>query len=122
MSEPEYHVRTERWGRAVSGMDTMIATMPKTFYAPGPDGAPALMVRVFGHWLRLIAEKMAADIGEELHHADFVITTEPSVVQARGSMHDCPTCRAGVRRALRSLRENPATELLVGALYWAGPS
>jgi hypothetical protein len=120
MTEPELHIHTDREKRPVSGMDTVIAAMPEQFYID-VRGERSLALTQFGRWLRKLAEKMATDIGEELHHADFVITTEPSVVQSRGSMHDCDTCRAGVRRALRALRENPNQELLVGLLYWAGP-
>jgi hypothetical protein len=122
MSEPALHIRTGREDRKISGMDTLIATMPQGFYAEfGVPGERALKIQQFGEWLRKLAESQAKNLGEELHHADFVITTSPTTVQARGAMHDCEKCRAGVRSALRVLRENPERELLVGALYWAGP-
>lgn len=122
MSEPEIHIRTDLESRPVSGMDTLIATMPEGFYVEfGVPGDRALKIQQFGVWLRKLSESQAKSLGEELHHADFVITTSPATVQARGAMHDCETCRSGVRMALRKLREQPDRELLVGALYWAGP-
>lgn len=105
----------------MSGMDTLIATMPEGFYVEIVRGDRALKIQQFAEWLRKLSEAQAANLGEELHHADYVITTNPATVQARGAMHDCETCRSGVRMALRKLRENPERELLVGALYWAGP-
>lgn len=99
----------------ISGFDTTILVMPKQFYVAG-----ALAVIQFGRFLRELANQQAADLGERLHHADFVITTDPAVVQSRGSMHDCDECRAGVQQALRILRENPKEELIIGQLYWAG--
>jgi hypothetical protein len=104
----------------VTGADTIIATMPQAFYVELGDG-PTLVMQPFARWLRQLSEAQASSLGEQLHHAEFVITTSPSVVQARGSMHDCDECRAGVQAALRSLRDHPDQELLVGALYWAGP-
>ena len=119
MSEPEFRIATGRERRPISGMDTVIATVREDLYAE-VGGQRTLLMRPFARALRGLAEKSARDLGEVLHHAEFVITSSPTTVQARGSMHDCDSCRAGVRRALRALREQPDTELLVGALYWAG--
>jgi hypothetical protein len=116
---PDLSVRTGREYREISGMDTAIAAMPDEFYID-VEGERTLMIQPFMQMVRKLSEKMATDIGEELHHADWIITTDPAVVQAKGSMHDCDVCRAGVRAALRSLRVYPDKELMVGALYWAG--
>jgi hypothetical protein len=102
-------------------MDTCIATMPKQFTADVGDGEHAVLLPQLVRFLRPMFEEFATNLGEELHHAEFVITTDPSTVQAKGSMHDCDECRAGVRRALRALKQHPDRELIVAALYWAGP-
>jgi hypothetical protein len=119
MEEPVISIRTAREKRPISGADTAIATMPQALYAD-IGGEKTLLLRKLGVFLRNQSEQFAADIGEELHHAEWVITTSPATVQARGQLHDCEKCRAGVRAALRKLRENPGEELLVGTLYWAG--
>jgi hypothetical protein len=121
MAEPTFSVMTDRIDRPVAGVDTTILTMPTQFYVTIGDGPPALAVRQFIKAMRDLAEGQAAALGEELHHAEFVITADPVVVEARGALHDCEDCRAGVRRALRSLRENPGQEMVVGTLYWAAP-
>jgi hypothetical protein len=119
MTTPELRVHTGREHREISGMDTAIAVMPDEFYVD-VEGERTLVIQPFMRMLSKLSEKLARDIDEELHHAEWLITTDPSVVQAKGSMHDCDECRTGVRKALRSLRVYPNKELLVGALYWAG--
>jgi hypothetical protein len=119
VTEPEIQIATGRERRPVAGVDTIIAEMREEFYVE-IGGERTLLMRPFARSLRALAEEQARSLGEDLHHAEFVITTSPATVQARGALHDCDACRAGVRRALRTLRENPGTELLVGALYWAG--
>lgn len=119
MSEPEFVVATGRESRPIVGMDTLIAVMRNDFYIE-INGQRTLLVGPFGKSLRQLSEASAWNLGEVLHHAEFVITTSPSTVQARGLMHDCDSCRDGVRRALQKLNESPETEMLVGSLYWAG--
>jgi hypothetical protein len=121
VSDAELHIHTELADRSIIGMDTFIATMPEAFYVD-VAGSRSLKIQQFGRWLRALSEQQARNVGEQLHHADYVITTSPSTVEARGSMHDCESCRAGVRSALRKLIENPTGELIVGSLYWAGPA
>jgi hypothetical protein len=97
-----------------------MAVMREEFYYEF-DGEKVLMIQPFMRSMRRLCEEFAESLGEELHHAEIVITTNPSVVQAKGSMHDCDKCRAAVRKALRMLRVNPDQELIVGVLYWAAP-
>jgi hypothetical protein len=101
-------------------VDTLIVAMPEDFYID-VQGERTLLIQPFTRALRRLMEQQAENLGEQLHHAELWITTSPSVVWAKGSMHDCDACRAGVRRALRELREKPDRELIVGVLYWAAP-
>jgi hypothetical protein len=119
---PRYFVRTIREQRPPVGSDSCIATVPPGVYARVGDGAPALDVPVLGKVLRKLSEEMAANIGERLHHAEWVITDDPAVVEEIG-MHgrpDCGKCRGSVDQALARLADR-RQELLVGVLYWAEP-
>jgi hypothetical protein len=113
-----FTVATGREDRAISGMDSIILNVPDGAYVTVDDGPPALNVRGFSRFLRELAESQAHRLGEELHHAEFRITTDPSIVESWGTTHDCEECRAGTNAALRRLREAPQTPLLVGLLYW----
>lgn len=113
------NIHTERAGRSVIGADTTILSMPPHFIVDIGQG-PTLVADALGKFLRNLAEKQATDLGEELHHANFVVTKDPATVEALGSMHDCEQCRAGVQEALRRLRDEPETDMIVGQLFWAG--
>lgn len=117
-----YRVQTHAMGRPIAGSDSCIATLPPGL-TPAVAGQPALDVRSLGLMLRRLSQDMAAQIGETLHHADWVITADPAVVEEVG-MHgnpDCVRCRASVDQALAHLADRPHEELLVGVLYWADP-
>jgi hypothetical protein len=109
-----FQIRTAREGREVVGADTAILEVPPRFMRDG-----ALLVNALAEFLRGISEAMATNIGELLHHAEYVVTNDPTIIEARGSIHDCDECRAGVRRALQLVDENPDRELLIGTLWWA---
>jgi hypothetical protein len=118
---PVYHVRTLVEKRPVAGADSCIATVPPGLYVKVGDGPPALNVQALGRVLRRLSNEMAANINETLHHADWVITDDPAVVEEVG-MHgrpDCGRCRSSVDQALAFLADR-REKLLVGALYWAG--
>lgn len=117
----ELRIETGLGNRAVIGADTTIGPVPREFWVSINGEPPALAIRQLGASLRRLAEQSAARIGERLHHAEFAITKNPATVEARGAMHDCAECRAGVQRALRMLAENPDEDLFVGNLFWAGP-
>jgi hypothetical protein len=113
-------VATGREHRPVTGDDTTILAVPEDFYIP-VEGSSALDVVGLSRFLRRLCEAQAAELGEELHHADFLITTDPAVVQENGITHDCDRCRTSLAEALAFLAAHPNTELLVGQLFWAGP-
>ena len=101
-----------------AGYDSVIARVDDTWYMT--TGAErALNTGAVGRMLRRISEQSAAGVGERLHHACWVLTSNPEEVQTLGLMHDCATCRAGVDQALAYLRETPGGEIAVGQLYWA---
>jgi hypothetical protein len=105
----------------VTGADSCIATVPPGLYVTVDGGPPALDVRKLGRVLRGLSNELAANINETLHHADWVITDDPVIVEEVG-MHgrpDCGKCRASVDQALAMLADR-REKLLVGALYWAG--
>lgn len=119
MSDLELVLEALNDDRPITGMDTSICSVPGAAFAE-IEGEKTIVMRPFLDWLQRVSRAQAAAIGEELHHAEWVMTNSPSTVQARGAMHDCDECRAGVRRALQMLREQPDRMLLVGSLYWAG--
>jgi hypothetical protein len=106
--------------RAIVGLDTTILVLPDEAWVD-VAGTRALAIQPLGRFLLRLAEHQAADLGEALHHADFVVTRSSATVESRGAVHDCDECRAAVRAALRLLREEPERDLVVGTLYWAAP-
>lgn len=115
-----FKVSTGREGRRIVDTDSTIFVMPRQFYVSIDEGEPALAALQFGHFLRDLAEKQAADLGEVLHHAEFQITRDPAVVKAWGELHDCEECRQATATALRHLAASD-DELVVGQLWWAEP-
>lgn len=118
---PVYHVRTKREDRPVIGVESVICNVPASLYVTTSRGERALSMPVLGRLLRQTSENAATLVGEELHHADWVITSDPAVVEERG-MHgnpDCERCRAGTDEALRALADGAYEELLVGVLHYA---
>lgn len=113
-------VSTDREHRPVTGGDTAILKVPLEFYIQVDDSEPGLAVAPFTRFLREFAEAEAEQVGEELHHARFVITTNPEVVRELGSLHDCADCREGVKAVVAFLASNPDREIVVGQLFWAG--
>lgn len=114
----ELHIRTENEAHAVIGMDTTILPVPKGFYVVF-NGERMIALKQLTAMLRRLSFSLAHNIDEKLHHADYVITTDPTVVESRGTMHDCDECRAGTRKAIRMMAEHPEMEVLVGSLYWS---
>ena len=117
MSPLKLSVRTEAEGDP-AGFDSAITSVPKRWYVT-VDGKRAFLAQLAGGDLRGISERLAADIGEKLHHAEWVITGDPAEVRTLGLMHNCASCRAGVDQGLTFLREHPDGELAVGQLWWA---
>lgn len=115
-----YHIPTHRGARPVIGHDSAIASIPPDVYVDLGDG-PVIHAQRLGHVLRGLSESGAANIGEELHHADWIMTSDPATVERLG-MHEpgCIDCRKGVVAALEWLAAHPEGELLVGVLHWAG--
>lgn len=111
-------VRTGRDDRPVTGFDSMIAGLPPELQQFA--ASEVYPVQTLGVLLRQLSEMGAAGLGETLHHADWVVTTDPHVVEEKGMLHGCPSCRAGTDQALTRLRQYPHQPLLVGLLYWAG--
>lgn len=122
---PIYHVRTtlEQHRPAAGSAESLVTNVPAWLYVDLPDGGgKALNVRALGALIRPASEKGALSVGEELHHASWVITSDPAVVDQLG-MHGDPTCRRcreGTDEALRLLAAGTYPELLVGVLYYAG--
>jgi len=112
-------VATGREDRPVTGFDSMIAGLPPALVRfAAQETYPVWLLE---KTLRRLSEMGASGLGETLHHADWVITTDPQVVEEKGMTHGCPSCRSGTDLALASLRDHPDQPLLVGLLYWAGP-
>lgn len=101
-----------------AGFDSAIIKVPSGWYAT-VAGQRALIVQLVGRELRSGSERIAAGMGERLHHAEWTFTSDPAEVRTLGLMHDCATCRAGVDKALAFLRDTPDGEVAVGQLWWA---
>lgn len=95
----------------LDGSDTLIAKFN------GPFGNAALI-----RWAYTVSERAATNLGTHLHHADFVLTSNPDTVREWGIMpehRDCLECIAGVSTALHALEAEPDLILAVGQLYWS---
>jgi hypothetical protein len=115
--DPSITIQWELQDTSIGGVDTLIAVVPDGYYVTINDEKSLLLVQVIKS-VRALIEDQGIKLGEIPHHAEIYFTTNPSVVQAKGSMHDCEACRAGIRRGLRQLKENPDKELMVGIIYW----
>jgi len=116
-----YRVHTRSGHLPVSNAESCIVSVPPGLYVHVAGGPPAVNVAALGKLIREVSEACTASVRSVLHHADWVITSDPAVVEERG-MHGnpgCVTCRAGVDQALAHLADQ-RRELLVGVLYWAG--
>jgi len=102
-----------------TGFDSAIVQAVPRWFAR-LNGERVFLALTAGRDLRRVSERLAADIGERLHHAEWTVTSDPGQVRTLGLMHDCASCRAGVDQALALLREHPGAELAVGQLWWAG--
>jgi hypothetical protein len=110
--------------RPIGGVDSCIAKVPPWVYARVGDDPRVLVVSALGRGLRRLSEAAGVSIGETLHHADWWITDDAGMVERVG-MHGnprCVRCRASVDQALAALAAGDVDELLVGTLWWAGPS
>ena len=113
-------VSTGREHHPVIGGDSAILKVPLEFYVGVSDSKPGLAAVPFTDFLRQFAEAEAKAVGEELHHAEFVVTTDPEVVQELGILHDCADCRDSVRAILGFMASNQGRQVVVGHLFWAG--
>lgn len=114
-SNIEYRVETVHSIKEepIGGLDTTIFSIPAEVISDG-----VIVVTWLAQYSRTLAEKQADELHEVFHHGEFVLTSDPAVIQARGIMHDCEACRTAVRSAMRVLRDDPDRQLVVGNLYW----
>lgn len=113
-----YRVRTNlETRRPVAGYDSSVLAAPDAIYV---EGSRIVRVAVLNRVLRKLSEAQAADLGERLHHADWVLTTDVQLVTRIILTHDCERCRAAADQAAARLAEYPDGEILAGILYWAG--
>jgi hypothetical protein len=102
-----------------AGFDSAIIGVPAEGWYLTIAGARTFVAQLAARDLRAVSEAAAADVSVILHHADWVITSDPAEVTTLGLMHDCAVCRAGVDQATAYLRDNPGREIAVGQLWWA---
>lgn len=122
-------IATGREDRPVSGGDTMIMGLRPEFYVDTSelggdlDIGPALSIKELSSFLRQASERAAKRLGDELHHAEWVVTRDPDVLRDKGILdthRGCAECEDGLAAALAHLVTHPDTDLLVGQLFWAG--
>lgn len=106
------------WQGEVGGFDSVIALAPEELYVE-VEGNRTLVMNRLATLLQSLSEDGARTVNERLHHAEWVLTSDPELVRTKGLAHDCAACRSGVDQATAYLRENPDGEVLVGMLYWA---
>lgn len=104
-----------------TGYDSMIVKVPKHIYRSEPGGGRVTDEHEVLMAAAMFTYKACKSLGETLHHADWWVTGDAAMIQEKGLMHDCVSCRAGVDQALALLRDNPDAEFMVGCLYWAQP-
>lgn len=120
-SDYTFEVMTSLMDRPVSGLDSMIIAAPPEVFTE-VDGQRVISMPDIIELIGTCSEMGARNLGERLHHAHWVLTTDPEVVASKGLAHDCTSCRAGLDQSLARLREFPEEELFVGTLYWADMS
>jgi hypothetical protein len=113
--EALYRVRTDLESLPICGYDSLVADAPPGLFT----AAGRLRLRTLGRVLRALSELGAAQVGEQLHHGEWIMTTDRDLVAERTALHDCASCRAGADQALAYMREHPGAIMLVGLLYWA---
>jgi hypothetical protein len=101
-----------------AGYDSTLMSVPGRWYVR-LDGKPTLLAQQAARDMRAASEAGAANLGEVLHHADWVITSDPAEVRRIGMTHGCAECCAGTASALAYLRDNPGAEIAAGLLWWA---
>ncbi|MET0701696.1 MAG: hypothetical protein ABWY93_18755 [Mycobacterium sp.] len=119
MSEVGYLVETELDHRPIAGQDSMILVAPPGLFT-NVGGFKAPNIPLVSLFVDAVSRDAALKMGEDLHHAEWVATTDPDLVQRIGMIHDCPTCSASTDQALALLRDMPEQHLLAGVLFWAG--
>lgn len=102
----------------VDGTDAMIITVPRGWYAT-IGGQAGLLGQVAAEALRKASEQGAEAQGRRLHHADWIITSDPRLVEEVLPSHHCPECYQGNRAALRHLADAPGNEVALGVLHYA---
>lgn len=100
-------ILTGREHLPVVGSGSTVLPVPGKFYIER-DGQPVLELTELGTFLRQLAERQAGALRGVLHHAEFVVTTDPEVLRRRGAERD-----------LHYLEDFPDKDLLVGQLYWS---
>jgi hypothetical protein len=103
-----------------AGSEAMLLPVPARWYGI-VDGRPALIAAVVSRELRELSDAGAASVGEQLHHADWVITADPAQIRQVGQDTDhpgCEQCRAGTVKALAWLAAHPGGEVAAGVLHW----
>lgn len=119
MANTLFVIKTQLDDRPIVGYDTTIAKCPPEVYGT-VDGQRAVRLDRLHHLLYSLSYLSAMRVNEQLHHGDWVLTSDPAEVQTRGLLHDCVACRVDVDRATAAMRDDPDLEILVGTLFWAG--
>ena len=94
-------------------LDTIIASVPEKWFV-----GEAVMAKVVAADAMELANYVANLCERRLHHAEFVVTDDPRVIEERGLLHDCTSCRADVDQALAYMSEHHGEALVVGNLWY----
>ncbi len=115
-----YQIRTQFDRHPVTGVDSCLTEVPPAVYTKRDGGPPVVRVAALRRVISQLSFAAAVQIGARLHHADWVITSDPAEVERIGMHGDpgCVSCRAGVDQVLAGLGHR-YVEVLAGNLYWA---
>lgn len=100
----------------ISGADTLIAPVPDGVWFKF-QGKDYINMKRSNKQLRELADQSAARLGEKVHHARAIITSNRTTLREQGILHDCARCRAAVDQAVAEIDRN-GTEFLILQMWW----
>lgn len=116
------HIPTIWEDQPVTGQDAALARAPEGMIAVA-RGLFQIDEEAAVKYLTSISNDLAADSGQVLHHADWVLASNVQEATAYGAAYGshCRQCRAKVDQAVREVARGGGVHVFLGMLYYAGP-
>lgn len=103
--------------REPSHVDVAIVKVPDEVFMEF-DGQQRLVVPVLREFLKGGTKNVVDGEGEQLHHADWLVTTDPDVIRSRnGQPSCCAACSAAIDQTLAYVADT-GKPVLIGHFYY----